>query len=69
MLTALHITIAILLSLFIVVQHRSSGLSETFGGVGTTYVQRRGAEKLIYQATTVLACLFFGLGIVQMYTF
>ena len=31
---------------FILLQHRASGLSATFGGTGSSYVQRRGAEKV-----------------------
>ncbi len=50
--------IAILLILAILIQNRSSGLSATFGGSGTVRVTKRGAEKVIFQATIVLAVLF-----------
>jgi len=67
MLLILQVIIGLLLSLIILIQHRASGLSATFGGVGTTYVQRRGAEKLLYRMTICLSVAFFGLSIVQLY--
>lgn len=63
----LHIGIALLLSLCILVQHRVSGLSATFGGSGAIVVQRRGAEKVIYKITIWLSVLFFGLTIAEWY--
>ncbi|TSC57575.1 MAG: Uncharacterized protein Greene041619_1091 [Candidatus Peregrinibacteria bacterium Greene0416_19] len=61
----IQIVIAILLSLCILVQHRASGLTSTFGGSGAVAVQRRGAEKVIYKLTIWLSVLFFGLTIVE----
>lgn len=66
-LTVLQIVVALLLSLSILVQHRASGLSQTFGGAGATIVQRRGAERVIYRASILLSCVFFGLAILQWY--
>lgn len=56
-----------LMALLILLQHRASGLSATFGGTGATYVQRRGAEKVLFSATIWVAVAFFGLAIVMMY--
>lgn len=67
MLLILQVSIGLFLCLIILIQHRASGLSATFGGVGTTYVQRRGAEKLLYQITIWGSVTFFGLSIVQLY--
>jgi protein translocase SecG subunit len=67
MLSVLHIIIAILLSFVITLQQRMAGLSATFGGSGTSYVQRRGAERLLFQATTILGTLFFALGVVRVW--
>lgn len=67
MLNILHILIAILLSFTIALQQRGAGLSATFGGTGGSYVQRRGAEKLLFQATIYLSTAFFVLGIVRMW--
>ncbi len=70
MIEAIHAIIAILLILTIVVQTRSSGLSATFGGSGASnIVQRRGAEKLIFQASIVLSILFFALSIVRWFVY
>ncbi len=66
-LMTIEIVVAILMSLFILLQHRASGLSATFGGAGATYVQRRGAEKALFVFTVWLAVAFFAIGILLMY--
>lgn len=53
-----HAMVSILLILSILIQNRSSGLSATLGGSGTIHVKKRGAEKVLYQFTIVLAVLF-----------
>lgn len=67
MYTIIHAIIAVLLIGSIVIQHRASGLSATFGGSGETVVQRRGAEKTVYNATILLSVVFFGMSILQWY--
>lgn len=67
MLTIIHLSIAILLSFTILLQHRASGLSATFGGSGTTYVQRRGAERLLYHVSIWLSVVFFTLSLLRWY--
>ena len=59
----LEAVIAILLCLCILVQHRVSGLTSTFGGSGAVYVQRRGAEKIIYKFTIFLSVAFFAIAV------
>jgi protein translocase SecG subunit len=56
-----------LLALLILLQHRASGLSATFGGSGTAYVQRRGAEKVLFKLTVWISVAFFGIAIAMMY--
>ena len=56
-----------LMALLILLQHRASGLSATVGGGGTTYVQRRGAEKVLFTLTIWIAIAFFGIAIIMMY--
>lgn len=56
-----------LLSLLILLQHRASGLSAAFGGGGTTYVQRRGAEKVLFRVTIWIAVIFFVIAAAMMY--
>ncbi len=59
--------IAVLLSLAILVQHRVSGLTSTFGGSGAITVQRRGAEKVIYKFTIILSVAFFAIAVLLWY--
>ncbi len=66
-LTIIDAVLGALVALLILLQHRSSGLSATFGGMGTTYVQRRGAEKVLFVATVWLSVAFFGIAIAMMY--
>ncbi len=66
-LMTIQIVLALLLSLFILLQHRASGLSATFGGAGATYVQRRGAEKVLFTVTIWISIAFFAIALFQMY--
>ena len=63
----IHLAISLLLIVCILLQHRTSGLTSTFGGSGAVYVQRRGAEKVIFKLTIWLSVIFFALAIVQWY--
>jgi protein translocase SecG subunit len=67
MLSILHIILALALSLSITLQQRATGLSATFGGSGGSYVQRRGAEALLFQSSVYLSLAFFALGIARMF--
>lgn len=51
---------AILMTLGILMQQRGSGLSGTFGGTGNVYTSKRGAEKIIFLFTIVMAVVFVG---------
>lgn len=53
-----QIVIACLLTLTILLQQRGTGLSGAFGGEGSFYFKKRGAEKILFIATIVLAVLF-----------
>ncbi len=59
--------LAVLMALCILLQHRASGLSATFGGSGATYVQRRGAEKALFMFTIWISVAFFAIAVVLMY--
>lgn len=61
------VIVSLLLCFTILLQHRAAGLSATFGGIGASYVQRRGAEKLIYQASIWLSVILFSLSVLQWY--
>jgi len=49
----------------ILLQQRGTGLSSTFGGSGLEYSTKRGAEKIIFYATIVIAILFIVASIVS----
>lgn len=63
----LQAVLGVLLSFAILLQHRASGLSATFGGSDTSYVQRRGAELMLYKGTIVLSIAFFALTVLDWY--
>lgn len=56
----LQIALSILLSLAILVQTRSAGLGSLAGGSdsGSFHAERRGAEKLLFRTTVILAIAF-----------
>ncbi len=58
-----QIILAILLMLSILLQNRDSGLSGAFGGSGSGGVRmtKRGADKILFVITIILAVLFFGI--------
>ena len=61
-----QIAIAALMIVGILVQQRGTGLSSAFGGEGGVYFKKRGAEKVIFVATIILAILFIGFAIARM---
>lgn len=54
----IQIIFAILLTIFVLLQQRGSGLGMAFGGEGNVYRSRRGIEKFLFNGTIVLAVLF-----------
>ncbi len=57
------IIISILLIITILMQNRGSGMGSAFGGDSAVYRTKRGAEKLLFNSTIVLAVLFFGISL------
>ncbi len=49
---------ALVMTLTILLQSQGVGLSTTFGGEGNTYRSKRGAEKIIFNLTIVMAVIF-----------
>lgn len=64
-----QIILALLLMLSILFQNRESGLSGAFGGSGAGGVKmtKRGADKVLFIATIVLAIIFFGLSVIALF--
>jgi protein translocase SecG subunit len=65
----LQAIVSVLLLACILLQHRAAGLTAGGSGMNTMVVQRRGAEKLLFQATIVLTIAFFVLTIVQWFVY
>jgi len=53
----IHVLVSVLLITLILLQSSKGGLGSAFGG-GGAYRTRRGAEKLVFNATIVLAIVF-----------
>lgn len=53
-----QILLGVLLILVIIIQQKGSGLGTSFGGDMSFYRTKRGAEKLLFYATIVLALSF-----------
>lgn len=65
-LNIVQIILGCLLVAVILLQQRGTGLSGAFGGEGDIYFKKRGAEKIIFIATIILAVLFIGSAIARM---
>ena len=61
MLTFIQLAVSVLLVTAILLQSRGGGLSSVFGGQGTIYHARRGAEKFVFVATVILGALFLAI--------
>lgn len=55
-----QIVFGVLLVAAILLQNKGTELGAAFGGSGTIYRTKRGAEKFLFWATVVLAVAFFG---------
>ncbi len=54
----IQIVLAFLLVITIIIQQKGTGLGSTFGSQLSFYRTKRGAEKLLFKLTIVLAALF-----------
>lgn len=67
MLSTLHVIISVLLIASILLQNRGTGSSGIFGGSDNVFSVKRGAEKIIFNATIVLSALFLSLAIANLF--
>lgn len=61
-----QIILSLLLITGILLQQRGTGLSSSFGGSSMEYSTKRGAEKIIFYATIVLAVLFISVSVARL---
>ena len=61
----LHLVFAILLIGLVMLQSSHGGLSSSFSS-GTLYRSKRGAERVVFTATIIIAVLFFCTSIVTL---
>ncbi len=54
----IQIILGVLLILVIMIQQKGAGLGGTFGGEMALYRTKRGAEKLLFRITIILATVF-----------
>lgn len=62
-----QIVVSVLLVFSILLQNRGAGLSASFGGDFGGYYTKRGMEKFLFVATIVLAVIFLGLAVANIY--
>ncbi|MFH0831072.1 MAG: preprotein translocase subunit SecG [Parcubacteria group bacterium] len=60
-----QVATGLLMALLILLQPKGVGLGQVFGGEGNVYRTKRGAEKIVYNATIVLAIVFAGLALAR----
>ena len=63
----IQIVVSILLMITVLMQQKGSGLGAGFGGEGTVYRTKRGAEKFIFRFTIVLAFLFLATSLANLF--
>lgn len=59
-LSVAQIVLSVLLIVTILLQSKGTGLGGVFGGEGNVYRTKRGAERVIFMGTIVIAVLFLG---------
>jgi preprotein translocase subunit SecG len=57
----LQIVFSIMLIILVLLQNRGAGLGATFGGEGNIYRTKRGAEKIIFITTIIVAIAFLAI--------
>lgn len=64
----IQIIVAVALIAVILIQQKSGGLSEVFGGGGANiYKTKRGAEKFLFITTIILSIAFLSLALINLF--
>ena len=66
-LSYVQLGVSLLLIVAILLQQKGTGLSAAFGGSGGFYRTKRGFERTLFIATIVLAVLFLGIGLANVF--
>ncbi len=61
-----QLILAIILVIAILLQQKGSGMGAAFGGSSNVYSTKRGADKILHNATIVISILFFGLSLARL---
>jgi preprotein translocase subunit SecG len=60
-----QIVVGALLILLVLIQPKGVGLGQVFGGEGNVYRTKRGAEKIVFNLTIILATAFAGVALAR----
>lgn len=63
----IQIILGLLLILVIIIQQKGSGLGSSFGGDMGFYRTKRGAEKLLFYATIIIALIFIIFSVIGLF--
>jgi len=58
-----QIALGLIIVVIVLLQPKGVGLGQVFGGEGNVYRTKRGAERIAFNATIVLALLFFAVSL------
>jgi preprotein translocase subunit SecG len=61
-----QVVLAVLMMVVILLQQKGSGMGAAFGGSSNVYNTKRGADKVLHNATIVMAVLFFLVSVVNL---
>ncbi len=61
--TVATIVISAILTLIILLQQRSAGIGQAFGGGSAVYRSRRGVERVLFNLTIALAIIYIVLAV------
>ncbi len=66
-LTIIQVLLGLILIVAILLQQKGAGLGLAFGDSSNVYSTKRGIDKVIYFVTIIVAVLFFGLGLLNVF--
>ena len=64
-LLSINIVVAIIITIFILMQGKGGGLGSAWGGGGETFQTRRGIEKITLRLTVIAILIFFIISLIS----